>query len=91
MASCPGSLSRLESARLAPPKLSWQADHPAPQPTMNLQQLCGLKVEPTPNRVYKHDVTLTLFSAWLDAQKALGVGVGPGSTMKEELGEPEPV
>lgn len=41
--------------------------------------------------MYRHDVTLTLFSAWLDAQKALGVGVGSGSTMKEELGEPEPV
>lgn len=26
-----------------------------------------------------------MFSAWLDAQKALGVGVG--SIMKEELGE----
>ena len=41
--SCPGSLSGLERAGLALPKLSWQAAHPASQPTMSLQQLCGLK------------------------------------------------
>lgn len=37
----------------------------------------------------EHEITLTLFSAWLDAQKALGLGVG--STMKEKPGESEPV
>lgn len=72
---------------LAQQELSWQAVPQAPWSTVSLQQLCGVKVEPTPNGVYKqeYDVILTLFSAWLDAQKALVVGVG--SLMKEELGK----
>lgn len=80
---------QMERAGLAQPKVSWKAAPPAPQPIMSLQKLCGLKVEPTPNRVYKHEVTLPLFSAWLDAQKALGLGVG--TTMKGKLGGSEPV